>query len=61
MGRGMGMGGGMMDPGMMPMTGPAPQAASSEQEMEMLKSQAQTLGQQLSEIQHRLEELEKGR
>jgi len=38
-----------------------PQALNPEQEIEMLKSQAQMLGQQLNEIQHRLEELEKGR
>jgi predicted Fe-Mo cluster-binding NifX family protein len=50
MGRGMGMGTGLM-----------PQALSSEQEIEMLKSQAQMLGQQLNEIQRRLKELEKGR
>jgi predicted Fe-Mo cluster-binding NifX family protein len=55
MGRGMGMG---VGPGMMPQT--APPAASPEQEVEMLKSQAQMLGQQLNEIQRRLEELEKG-
>jgi predicted Fe-Mo cluster-binding NifX family protein len=57
MGRGMGMGMGMgrgMGPGIMP------QALSPEQEKEMLKSQAQMLGQQLNEIQRRLEELEKG-
>ena len=57
MGRGMGMGLGL---GVMPMAG-QPQAMSQEQEVEMLKSQAQMLGQQLSEIQHRLEEMEKGR
>jgi predicted Fe-Mo cluster-binding NifX family protein len=51
-----GMGMGM---GMTPM--PASQAVSLEQEIEMLKTQAQTLGQQLSEIQRRLEELEKGK
>jgi predicted Fe-Mo cluster-binding NifX family protein len=56
MGRGMGMG---VGPGMMPQT--APPATSPEQEIEMLKSQAQMLGQQLNEIQRRLEELEKGR
>lgn len=70
MGRGMGMGPGMgrgmgrgmgMGAGMTPMAGPAPQAMSPEQEVEMLKSQAQTLGQQLSEIQRRLEELGKGK
>jgi len=54
MGRGMGMGMG---------TGPGAMSGgvSSEQEIEMLKSQAQILGQQLNEIQRRLEELEKGR
>jgi len=58
MGRGMGIGRGMgMGPGIMPQT--APTAMSPEQEIEMLKSQAQTLGQQLNEIQRRLEELEK--
>ncbi|MBE9501008.1 MAG: DUF5320 family protein [Chloroflexi bacterium] len=66
-GRGMGMGGGRgmgmgmgrgMGPGIMPQA--APQAMSPEQEMEMLRSQAQTLGQQLNEIQRRLEELGKG-
>jgi len=56
MGRGMGRGLGMgMGPGIIP------QALSSEQEIEMLKSQAQMLSQQLNEIQRRLEELEKGR
>lgn len=52
MGRGMGVG-----PGMMPQA--APQAMSPEQEIEMLKSQAQMLGQQLGEIQRRIDELEK--
>ena len=50
MGRGMGMGSGIMPPAMSP-----------EQEIEMLKSQAQMLDQQLNEIQRRLEELGKGR
>ena len=64
MGSGMGMGRGMgrgmgMGPGIMPQA--EPQATSPEQEIEMLKSQAQMLGQQLSEIQRRLEELGKGR
>ena len=66
MGRGMGkgMGGGMgrgmgMGMGMMPMAGPAPQDMSPEQEMEMLKSQAQAMSQQISEIQRRIEELGK--
>ena len=59
MGRGMGMGMGRgMGPGIMAQA--APQAMSPEQEIEMLKSQAQTLGQQLNEIQRRLEELGKG-
>jgi len=62
-GRGMGMGMGMgtgrgMGPGTMPQTGPQP--TGPEQELEMLKSQAQTLSQQLGEIQRRLEEMEKG-
>lgn len=54
MGRGMGMGWGMMPQA-------APQAMSPEQEIEMLKSQAQMLNRQLAEIQRRLEELEKRR
>ena len=49
-GRGMGMGPGIMPPEMSP-----------EQEIEMLKSQAQMMAQQLNEIQRRIEELEKGR
>lgn len=53
MGRGMGMGVGM-GPGIMP------EALSQEQEIAMLKSQTQILGQQLNEVQRRLEELEKG-
>ena len=64
MGRGGGMGMGMgrgMGMGMMPMAESEPQALSQKQEMELLKSQAQMLGQQLSGIQQRLEELEKGR
>ena len=54
MGRGMGMG-----PGIMPQA--APPAMSPEQEMEMLKSQAQMMAQQLNEIQRRIAELEKGK
>jgi predicted Fe-Mo cluster-binding NifX family protein len=54
MGRRMGMG---MGPGIMPQAGNT--EMSPEQEIEMLKSQAQTLSQQLNEIQRRLEELEK--
>jgi len=57
MGRGMGMGGGM-GAGIMPVAGPAPQPASPEQEIEALKTQAQMLAQQLSEIQRRIEKLE---
>ena len=38
-----------------------PQAMGPEQEIEMLKSQAQMMAQQLNEIQRRIEELEKGR
>ena len=62
MGRGMGGGRGMgmgMGPGMMPQ--PTPQAVSPEQEVEMLKSQAQMMMQELKEIQSRIEELEKGK
>jgi len=60
MGRGMGMGMGRgMGPGIMPQA--APPAMSPEQEIEMLKSQAQMMAQQLNEIQRRIEELEKGR
>ena len=59
MGRGMGRGMGMGET--MPMAEPPPQAMSSEQEVEMLKNQAQMLGQQLNEIQRRLADLDKGR
>ena len=52
MGRGMGMGSGMPPQA-------APQAMSPEQEIEALKSQAQVVSQQLSEIQRSIEELEK--
>jgi len=61
MGRGMGrgVGGGMgMGSGIMPQA--APPVMSPKQEIETLKSQTQMLGQQLNEIQRRLEELEKG-
>lgn len=54
MGRGMGMGGWMMPP-----AGPAPQPPSQEQGLEELKAQSQMLAQQLTEIQHRIEELER--
>lgn len=56
MGMGRGMGRGM---GMASMTEPVPQAVDPEQEIEMLKSQTQALGQQLNEIQRRIEELSK--
>jgi predicted Fe-Mo cluster-binding NifX family protein len=60
MGMGRGMGRGMvMGPGIMPQA--APPAMSPEQEIEMLKSQAQMMAQQLNEIQRRIAELEKGR
>lgn len=59
MGRGMSRGMGMGET--MPMAEPPPQAMSSEQEVEMLKNQAQMLGQQLNEIQRRLADLDKGR
>ena len=59
-GRGMGMGRGMgIGTGMTAV--PASQAMSLEQEIEMLKTQAQTLGQQLSEIQRRIKDLDKGK
>jgi len=49
-GMGMGMGGGMMPP-------PLPQPQSPEQEMEVLKSQAQMISQQLEDLQRRIKEL----
>jgi predicted Fe-Mo cluster-binding NifX family protein len=58
MGMGIGRGRGM-GPGIIPQA--MPSAMSPEQEIEMIKSQAQILGQQLNQIQRRLEELEKGR
>jgi len=59
MGMGRGMGGGM-GAGMMPPVSPAPQPASPEQELEALKAQSQALAQQLTEIQRRIGQLEKG-
>jgi predicted Fe-Mo cluster-binding NifX family protein len=60
MGMGRGMGGGMgMGAGMMPPVSPPPQPQSPEQEVEALKAQSQMLAQQLSDIQQRLEDLEK--
>ncbi|MFC1911070.1 NifB/NifX family molybdenum-iron cluster-binding protein [Chloroflexota bacterium] len=62
MGAGMGMGRGIgMRTGMGTGSAIMPEALTPEQEVEMLKSQTQILGQQLNEIQRRLEELEKGR
>ena len=60
-GHGMGVGRGMghMESGITPMTGHIPQAAAPGQELEALKAQSQVLAQQLSEIQRRIEELEK--
>jgi predicted Fe-Mo cluster-binding NifX family protein len=52
-GRGMEMGGGIMAQA-------PPSSMNPEQEIEMLKSQTQILGQQLTEIQRRLDELEEG-
>jgi predicted Fe-Mo cluster-binding NifX family protein len=57
-GVGKGMGRGMYG-GIMPQASPS--SMNPEQEIEMLKSETQILGQQLTEIWHRLEELEKGR
>ena len=57
MGRGMGRGMGIWD-GMMPPTGPS-QPMSPEQEIDLLKTQAQMLRQQLEEIVRRLDGLEK--
>ena len=56
MGRGMGIGRGS---GMMPMASPTPPPISPEQELETLKAQSQVLAQQLTEMQQRIEELEK--
>jgi len=63
-GRGMGMGRGMgrgmgMGFGMTPPVGPVPQPQSPEQELDALKAQSQALAQQLTDIQRRIEELEK--
>jgi predicted Fe-Mo cluster-binding NifX family protein len=57
-GRGMGMGGGM-GAGMMPPFSPTSQPLSQDQELSDLKTQSQTLAQQLSAMQQRIEELEK--
>jgi hypothetical protein len=52
----MGMGRGM---GMMSPTPPPPQAVNKEQEIQMLKDQAQFLGDQLKMIEQRIDELSK--
>jgi predicted Fe-Mo cluster-binding NifX family protein len=54
-GRGMGTG---MGGWVTPVVAPPPQPASLEQELGVLKDQAQMLAQQLTEIQRRIEELE---
>ena len=69
MGRGMGMGGGRgmgkgrgMGMGMgqgMPASVNPPAPQSPDQEIQTLKAQSQTIAQQLSDIQRRIEELEK--
>ena len=66
MGRGMGMGRGRcrgigIGAGVTPPVSPAPQHPSPEQGIEALKAQSQMLAQQLTEIQRRIEELEKKR
>ena len=60
MGRGMGMRREMgIGSGMMPMASPAPQPMNPEQDLEALKGQSQILAQQLTDIQRRIEEIEK--
>jgi predicted Fe-Mo cluster-binding NifX family protein len=62
MGKGMGMGRGMgRGAGMMPPAGMPAQPQSPDQELEILKAESQALGQQLSSIKQRIEELEKNR
>jgi predicted Fe-Mo cluster-binding NifX family protein len=57
MGRGRGMGRGMRG-GIMSSSTLPPQSATPEQELDMLKAQSQTLGQQLEEIKRKIRELE---
>jgi len=62
MGHGMrrGMGGGMaMEPDVTPPAGDTQTPGNAEQELEALKTQSQTLAQQLSDIQRRINELGK--
>jgi predicted Fe-Mo cluster-binding NifX family protein len=59
-GMGRGMGGGMgMGAGIMPSASPPLQPQNPEQELDMLKNQSQALAQQLSDIQQRIDELQK--
>jgi hypothetical protein len=48
-----------MDSGMMPIASPVPQPMNPEQELKALKGQSQMLAQELTDIQRRIEELEK--
>jgi predicted Fe-Mo cluster-binding NifX family protein len=62
MGRGMGQGIGINEgtqAGAMSSVGPMPQSTSPEQELEALKNQSQMLAEQLAEIQHRIDAMEK--
>jgi predicted Fe-Mo cluster-binding NifX family protein len=60
-GRGMGeCRGHGMGAGMMPGAVRTPQLTSPEQELEILKAHLETLRQQVSDVQRRIEELEKG-
>ena len=58
MGRGMGRGTGMGS-GMMSQMPPAYDPVNEEQELQMLKGEAQLMSQQLTDIQHRINELER--
>ncbi len=58
MGRGMGRGMGMRA-GMMPPVSPTPQSLAPGQDIGTLKAESQMLSQQLSEIQRRIEEMER--
>ena len=59
-GRGMGIGRGI-EGGVLSSSALSPQPSMPQQEIEMLEAQLQTLAQQLAEIQHQIEELEKKR
>ena len=56
-GRGRGMGGGMGGGGMAGPAGPAQAPPSREQELDMLRQQAQAMQQQLAQIMNRIQEL----